>query len=308
MKACLFLPLTPISQPKTKGFARIRAELQAEGAPVENEVKREAEVVKQVHQNYKDHDWGSIATAPPSPTATTKISRAESSVSMSDVDFFSNPGNSASKDEPKVDPDHRRSSNQKEFWPGLYNRMQTPPPPSLGRGRSSSGVSMNEDVGMDSPWMTAAARSTPPSSSVFALPGPAHNFVKPTVETVVPEAAQPPAPRMPTHAEITQKVNNKRRRDEDFDIASIKRRAVSPGLSVQSSPVPGQSPLNGGGWWGSATAPPRMNKETSLPNANVEERANSVVAGHITPVLGPKRTGLQGMTDTSDGMGKMSIE
>jgi len=72
--------------------------------------------------------------------------------------------------------------------------------------------------------------------------------------------------------------------------------------------VPGQSPLNGGGWWGSVP-PPRLNKEVSLPSANVEESANSVaVPGHVTPILGPKRTGLQGMTDTSDGMGKMSIE
>jgi len=226
---------------------------------------------------------------------------------MSDVDVFSNPGVSGSKDEPKLDPDHRRSSNQKEFWPGLYNRMQTPPPPPMRRGRSSSGVSMNEDAGMESPWMSA--RSTPPSSNFFALPAAAHNFIKPTVESVAPESVSAPTlpQRMPTHAEITQKVNNKRRRDEDFDIASIKRRAVSPGLSVQSSPVPGQSPLHGGGWWG---GPPRMNKEASLPSVNVEERASSVAAppGHVTPVLGPKRTGLQGMTDTSDGMGKMSIE
>lgn len=325
-------------QPKTKGFARIRAELQAESAPVENEVKREAEVVKQVHQNYKDHDWGQVLTAPPSPTATTKISRETSSVSMSDVDVFSNPGFGSVKDEPKLDPDHRRSSNQKEFWPGLYNRMQTPPPPpSLGRGRSSSGVSMTDDMNMDSPSMTA--QSTPPSSSnFFNLPPAAHNtFIKSTIE---PSTASDPtqssssnSSRMPTTAEIAQKVHNKRRRDEDFDIASIKRRAVSPGLSVQSSPVPGQSPLNGVGWWGggaggagaAAAAPGRVGKEGALQGVNVEERVNSVVGannvvgangvvgasaaqGHVTPVLGPKRTGLQGMTDTSDGLGKMSIE
>ena len=28
----------------------------------------------------------------------------------------------------------------------------------------------------------------------------------------------------------------------------------------------------------------------------------------MTPTLGPKRVGLQGMTDTSDGLMKMSIE
>jgi hypothetical protein len=244
-------------------------------------------VVKQVHQNYKDHEW-TIPTAPPSPNAVPKMGRQESSVSMSDVDFFSN-----GQDEPKLDPDHRRSSNQKEFFPNMYSGRSTPPP--LVRPRSSS--NMSEDVGMDSPYVSR--RSTPPSS--FSTTSASINTPKPTVETA---SDNWPAPaRMPTQAEITQKVNNKRRRDDDFDIASIKRRAVSPGLSVQSSPVPGQSPMNTGGWWDK----PRLNKDNTLPSANVEERVNSVP--HGTPVLGPKRMGpLQGMTDTSDGLMKMSIE
>lgn len=155
---------------------------------------------------------------------------------------------------------------------------------------------MSDDGGMESPYVST--RSTPPSS--FSAMSVSTNTPKPTVETA-PEFWPAPA-KMPTQAEIAQKVNNKRRRDDDFDIASIKRRAVSPGLSVQSSPVPGQSPINGGGWW----AQPRTNREATLPSTNVEERANSV--GQATPVLGPKRTGLQGMTDTSDGLMKMSIE
>lgn len=229
-------------------------------------------------------------TAPPSPNVVPKIGREESSVSMSDIDFFSN----GAAEELKLDPDHRRSSNQKEFWPNMYNRIQTPPPP--GRPRSSS--NMSEDVSMDSPYISR--RSSPPSSGISGN-ATNTNIPKPTVETNIAEAR--PA-KMPTAAEISQKVNSKRRRDDDFDIASIKRRAVSPGLSVQSSPVPGQSPLNGGSWWGQ----PKLLRETTLPSVNVEERASSV--GQVTtPVLGPvKKTGLQGMTDTSDGLMKMSIE
>lgn len=258
---------------------------------MENDVKREAEVVKQVHQNYKDNDWSIPSAGPPSPNVMPKPRREESSVSMSDMDFFT-----AGNDDGKVDPDHdRRVSDHKEFWPNLYNRMQTPPP--LGRPRSSSNMSEDMGMAMDSPYISR--RSTPPSG--FSQLSAASSIPKPSVEAPMVEAR--PEQKMPTAAEITQKVNNKRRRDEDFDIASIKRRAVSPGMSVQSSPVPGQSPANGGGWWGQ---PPQKSREGTLPSANVEERAGSV--GQITPQLGPKRSGLHPMTDTSDGLMKMSIE
>ncbi len=39
------------TQPKTKNFARIRAALLEEGSPVDTEVKREAEVVRQVRES-----------------------------------------------------------------------------------------------------------------------------------------------------------------------------------------------------------------------------------------------------------------
>ena len=123
----------------------------------------------------------------------------------------------------------------------------------------------------------------------------------------------------------------KRRREDDFDINSIKRRAVSPSLSVHGSPVVGQSPsqrdgglggLNGaggggaqGGWsWG---GPPRTAaRENSVGVGPVVEPTRSNSGGSTMSVastattLGPreKRVGLQGMVDTHDGLMKMSIE
>ena len=52
----------------------------------------------------------------------------------------------------------------------------------------------------------------------------------------------------------------KRRREDDFDIATIKRRAVSPGMSSQNSPILAQSPQYRDGVWGQ---PPERKKEGS---------------------------------------------
>ncbi|KAI9795248.1 MAG: hypothetical protein M1833_007270, partial [Piccolia ochrophora] len=111
----------------------------------------------------------------------------------------------------------------------------------------------------------------------------------------------------PSAAEITRRINNKRRRDEDFDGASFKRRAVSPGMSVQSSPILAQSPTQkDSGWWGvskgSASASSNGN------NQSQGERVNSGASSSSTSVNGTKRIGIQGMSDTSDNLLKMSIE
>ena len=97
-------------------------------------------------------------------------------------------------------------------------------------------------------------------------------------------------------------------RDDDFDPNYFKRRAVSPGLSLQNSPTLPQSPLQrDGGWWGT----PKSGRE--VPSVHVSgERvsSNGSASGSVsggTP--GPsKRVGLQGMTDTHDGLMNMSIE
>ena len=85
---------------------------------------------------------------------------------------------------------------------------------------------------------------------------------------------------------------------------SLKRRAVSPGLSVHNSPVISQSPSQRD-LWGTAA---KASRETSISGQSNGERSNSGGSMSMTPTLGPKRVGLQGMTDTSDGLMKMSIE
>jgi hypothetical protein len=109
------------------------------------------------------------------------------------------------------------------------------------------------------------------------------------------------------------KKSNKRRRDDDLDGNSLKRRAVSPGVSVQNSPVLSQSPAQrGDSVWG--TVPKAdIRRESSVSGIGghaAGERSNSggSLLGGMTPSLGPKRVGLQGMVDTSDGLMKMSIE
>lgn len=77
----------------------------------------------------------------------------------------------------------------------------------------------------------------------------------------------------------------------------MKRRAVSPGVSLGNSPILSQSPRQGGGEWG------------NMKNgAEGRSGSNGSVSVHQTPVLGPKRVGLQGMTDMQVLTEGMSIE
>ena len=172
-----------------------------------------------------------------------------------------------------------RTSTSNGFW--NHRAAQTPPPPSFPRGESST---MSEDMNMDSP--------TRPTT------GAEHNGAS---------RASTPGPMQPPTAAEALKKSNKRRRDDDFDEASIKRRAVSPGVSVQNSPVISQSPAQRDNTlWGTAKA----SRETSISGQSHGERSNSAgsMSMSMTPTLGPKRIGLQGMTDTNDGLMKMSIE
>lgn len=77
-------------------------------------------------------------------------------------------------------------------------------------------------------------------------------------------------------------------REDDLDPTYFKRRAVSPSLSVQNSPILPQSP----GWWGTPKRDERISSNGSASSA----------AG-----IG-KRVGMQGMSDTNDSLMNMSIE
>lgn len=115
-----------------------------------------------------------------------------------------------------------------------------------------------------------------------------------------------PQPLVPLTAADGLKKSSKRRRDDDLDGHSIKRRAVSPGVSVHNSPVLSQSPAQrDGSLWGTTA---KANREPTASGHAAGERSNSGGSMSMTPSLGPKRIGLQGMTDTNDGFMKMSIE
>ena len=271
-------------QPKTKGFARIRAALQEESTPVDSDAKREAEVVRQVQDSYERRHR--VSTAPSSPDFLPSIP----GIPIEYSDNFDTAALGFSANAQTAIPDLRRASSNKEFLPYLYNRTQTPPPPLFNRARSSSGL--GEDVSMASPDVC-----TPPSSVFFTL-ATTYPDKKADVENPVSTSFQ--QPRMPSPAEVSRKVN-KRRRDEDFDIGSIKRRAVSPAMSAQSSPTVGQSSgSNSVNSWG----PNKFHRDGSVGSAEDKSGNN----GQVTPGSGPKRVGLQGMTDTHDGLMKMSIE
>jgi len=117
----------------------------------------------------------------------------------------------------------------------------------------------------------------------------------------------------------------KRRREDDFDIATIKRRAVSPGLSAQNSPVltsHSPSQRDTGGSWGlppdrrargdtpSLSSDPSMSSSQSQSQTQRGNGSMSLASGTSNGnlVSQGKKLGLQPMSDTNDGLMKMSIE
>jgi hypothetical protein len=276
---------------------------------VESEVRREAEVIRQVRES----------DAPLS----------SSPVLMPLQGLEGIPENSAMS----LDG----SSNGKGLFavfgrsPSVTADLKMTPPPTLAtRGSMSS-----DDVMMESPTITQL------SASLFQSVYPFHHdaSLSENSRASTPQAGgAPPVPAQstpqrpiqqpqfqqpypPSAAEGLRKAN-KRRRDDDLDMLSLKRRAVSPGVSVQNSPVLAQSP---GGQrpidlWGQMVGQqqqqqpgggqPKLSREGSIVSGRAaSERSNSVssvVAS--TPQLGPKRIGLQGMTDMQGLTEKMALE
>lgn len=179
-----------------------------------------------------------------------------------------------------------RNSVSGDFW--TQRGTQTPPPPTFPRAESSA---VSEDMSMDSPIV---------SSSHGNAANDQNN------STGWTSRASTPAPMYPPTAADGLKKSNKRRRDDDFDETSIKRRAVSPGVSVHNSPVISQSPAQrDGSLWGNTN---KSGREPSISGQSNGERSNSGGSMSMTPTLGPKRVGLMGMENANDGFMKMSIE
>ena len=294
--------------PKTKGFARIRAALQEEERPIDTETAREAETIRQVRErdnSISDLDLSSDRR-PQTATAASSPSLLPAVPESAQEDFeeeLSDPALSSTRGLGMNFGAHARTNGGgTEYWSRFDPSMRTPPPPpSFAR----QGSSVMSDTNMDSPQpgsnrMRARAQSNASDAS---------------------DAFRPAASAMNDDMHLKK---FKRRREDDFDIATIKRRAVSPGMSAQNSPVLTQSPSqgdsrsgSGGGGWGQ---PPERKKEnSSMSDGSQSEKLQQIRSGSNgsvnTPIGTPqlvasqgKKLGLQGMVDTNDGLMKMSIE
>ncbi|WPH01053.1 Hypothetical protein R9X50_00388800 [Acrodontium crateriforme] len=271
--------------PKTKGFARIRAALAEEATPVDTESRREAETIRQVRERDSsitelDLERPGTATAASSPSLLPAVPENAQEDFGRDLEIE---GSNSTKGLGMNFAAHAsRNSGGLDYWNRFDSSMRTPPPPSLGRqGSQISDVNMDSPAGGDL-WRRPRARSS--ASEASEAFGPIRDF-----NTAMNNAGM--------NDDVHLK-KFKRRREDDFDMATIKRRAVSPGISAQNSPVlstqsPSQKDING--LWG---MPP-----------DKKDKAYTTTTALGTP-LGQtgKKIGLQGMVDTNDGLMKMSIE
>ena len=186
----------------------------------------------------------------------------------------------------------QNASTNASFWNRVDKSFRPPPPPSFPRQASLA------DLAMESPLSGSFNQALGGHEAIPSSEGP----------------AQP----------VLTKAIGKRAREEDFDPMSIKRRAVSPSLSVSNSPQVGQSPRETpsvssqprpertDSWGG----PPKTTRENSGDQGHVLRPHRSNSGGSVSSMAGgpsmmgpgPKRVGLQSMTDTNDGLMKMSIE
>ncbi|GJC89741.1 hypothetical protein ColLi_12579 [Colletotrichum liriopes] len=286
--------------PKTKNFARIRAALFEEGAPVETETQREAEVVRQVRESDVDLGGARQQTAPATTHSSPTLGAQDQSLDDIPESMISE---SALHLSGSFKQQALKNSKGTKFWDtfsessSIGTRTTPPPPNGLPRGSSSG---MSEDICMDSPSLGPTAGFAMAASSGESQKGD------------TPLLAQGPQPA-PSAADITRRINSKRRRDDDYDPVSLKRRAVSPGMSVHNSPIMqspmqrdvapwGSRPGSNSGDRGGSGAPSESGSLGGTPGSGANANANGRVNGN------KGRVGFQGMVDTNDGLMRMSIE
>lgn len=321
--------------PKTKGFARIKAALAEESTPVETELRREATVIKQTREN----DMELEPSRPLQAASLASSPRAAPTVlpSLEDPAPFELIGGAATGNgNGTLGPDFKeaaqRNSIGSNYWSNMdqltqqlqFASSQRPTPPAFIR-RDSSG---DDYMSMDPPPRRSShsnSQSQQRLSGMFSL-----DPLEPS-----PSSTRATTP-VPNPIDL-RTANNKRRRDDDFDPMSFKRRAVSPGMSVQNSPVV-QSPMqrefslwgkgpsatlshtgalapnsngdNSNGNGASMQAPERglFGEVVMSGNGNGSTDSPGAPAANGGRKNGTKRVGMQGMNDTNDGLMKMSIE
>ncbi|EEY21902.1 conserved hypothetical protein [Verticillium alfalfae VaMs.102] len=268
-------------------------------APVETEVLREREVIRQVRESDVDLE----------PRTTT----AQSSPNLVNQDIDEVPGEdmNMNADQAGLSSSFKqqaiKNSKGAKFWDtfsessSIGNRT-TPPPPSFNPRGSSSGIS--EDINMDSPSLGATASFAMAASSGESTKGDTPNISQPAF----PQQSQ----QGPSAAEITRRINSKRRREDDFDPVSFKRRAVSPGMSVHNSPIMQSPRQRESAPWGSrpgSNGGERADRGGSGAASDTGSGSLSGTPGNGGRLNGGKgRVGFQGMVDTNDHLMRMSIE
>ena len=260
-----------------------------EGAPIDTETRREAEVVRQVRENDAE---GDLNLHPSQPTTTASspnlvavtagpLDTLDSLEHLPEDESMNSEASTRRSSSAFASPALRSSSGRLAYWNKFDERMRTPPPQLIPR-EDSSGI--GDDTGTGTPG-SAVILNTPQLKTF--------NSYDSTSQT--------------TMIDIPKK-GNKRMRDDDFDPNYFKRRAVSPGLSLQNSPVLPQSPLQretGSLNWGT----PKSNRDIPSVHVSGERVVSNGSNGSMgAPGGTPKRVGLQGMTDTYDGLMNMSIE
>lgn len=275
-----------------------------ESAPVDTEVRREAETVRQV----RERDGGSLSQQQQtSPTLVPNMSTGAGGEGLEDIPEDSTMGLDLDKNTRGTSMPNfsrqasRNSEGTSEYWNRFGKDFRTPPPPIFPPHRGSSGFSVTGYMDMDSP----AAEPQTRSESLASTQGEDLSLTLTTSNSATAAAAAP------------IKKFGKRAREDDFDVSSIKRRAVSPSLSVGGSPVVASRAERdgiGGGWNKDGSL--QLSRDNSM-NGTVDHggqlRSDSGgSAGQAglpgMPIAKGKRVGLQNMTDTNDGLMKMSIE
>lgn len=263
-----------------------------ESTPVDTEVRKEAEVIKQVRGSDVNSGICRLASQPPTagsspnliataPTQPDALEHDSEDLTINGEAFVSRRSSSSTFTSQAI-----KNSGGLGFWHTFEERTMTPPI-SIPRG-SSSGIS---DTSMDTP-LSSIQSSTPQPEGLRS-----HQFL----------GSRSSTPQPPTGLMDTARKGNKRMRDDDFDPSFFKRRAVSPGMSLQNSPILPQSPLQReGGWWGIQV---KSARETSSVQVRGERIGSGGSANGTNTSTGPsKRVGMQGMNDTNDGLMNMSIE
>lgn len=319
--------ISRLLQPKSRAFGRIKAELMEESMPIDSEIQKEAEVIRQVrHAEVEIERYPKTANSSPTIQAMNSLADSLEGIPESDHELSLEPlpGSSIGKG---IFAAFGRplpaANNSIEFWNSNPSKAKTPPPPTaFNRGMST----MSDDINMDSP-----NASTPSSTAFPAAVNTTETAQYPFERSrgSTPSFQPPGLPSQmsmnssaaPTAADGLRK-QNKRRRDDDLDMMSFKRRAVSPSCN---SPIISQSPSQSRDLWGQ----PKSGREGSTSNptsmtgtkngslsgeasgSGHPERSSStgsIAMAGATPVLGPKKVGLMGMNDMQGLAEKMSLE